>query len=96
MKGLITFVLAAVCSFAFAQEELVVPDGAEVGDVVAVEVTGETVNVEVLSDEVPTPVAEDQLIRDLNVSAQTAAPEIVTLELAGKIRRQAGGLLALA
>ena len=51
---------------------------------------------EILNRLGPTPVAEDQLIRDLNVSAQTAAPEIVTLELAGKIRRQAGGLLALA
>ena len=44
----------------------------------------------------PSPVAEDQLIRDLKISAQAAAPELVHLELEGKIRRQPGGLLALA
>lgn len=42
----------------------------------------------------PSPVAEDQLIRDLSVSAAELAPQILTLELDGRIQRQAGGLLA--
>lgn len=44
----------------------------------------------------PSPVAEDQLIRDLQLPAGDVAPEIVNLELEGKITRQSGGLLALA
>ncbi|MCP3972127.1 MAG: DNA-protecting protein DprA [Rhodobacteraceae bacterium] len=44
----------------------------------------------------PSPVAEDQLIRDLGVPAGTVSPELVTLELEGRIARQPGGLLALA
>ena len=44
----------------------------------------------------PSPLAEDQLIRDLAVPAQSVTPALVDLELAGKIRRQAGGLLSLA
>jgi len=51
---------------------------------------------EILSRLGPSPVAEDQLIRDLKTPANTVAPELVALELEGKIRRQAGGLLALA
>ncbi len=43
----------------------------------------------------PSPLAEDQLIRDLNAPARTVAPALVDLELDGKIRRSAGGLLAL-
>ena len=43
----------------------------------------------------PSPVAEDQLIRDLDAPARTVAPALVDLELDGKIRRSAGGLLAL-
>ncbi len=42
----------------------------------------------------PSPVAEDQLIRDLAMPAGKVAPELVTLELDGKILRQAGGLIA--
>jgi DNA processing protein len=41
-------------------------------------------------------VAEDQLLRDLSVSAADMAPALVDLELDGKIKRQSGGLLALA
>ena len=37
---------------------------------------------------------EDQLIRDLKTSAPQISPVILDLELAGKIERQAGGLLA--
>lgn len=42
----------------------------------------------------PTPVPEDQLIRDLNGEAAVISPEISTLELEGRIRREPGGLLA--
>ena len=44
----------------------------------------------------PSPVAEDQLIRDLNLTAHEIAPELVSLELEGRIVRQSGGLVALA
>lgn len=44
----------------------------------------------------PSPLAEDQLIRDLAVQPAQVAPELLTLELEGKIIRQAGGLLARA
>jgi DNA processing protein len=43
----------------------------------------------------PSPVAEDQLIRDLALPAGQVAPELVSLELEGRIRRQPGGLLSL-
>jgi len=42
------------------------------------------------------PIAEDQLIRDLARPACEVAPEVVALELAGAIRRGAGGMLARA
>ncbi|MBS0564898.1 MAG: DNA-protecting protein DprA [Proteobacteria bacterium] len=44
----------------------------------------------------PSPVAEDQLLRDLSLSPATAAPELLTLELDGLIRRAPGGLLSRA
>jgi DNA processing protein len=44
----------------------------------------------------PSPVAEDQLIRDMAAPARMVAPVLVDLELSGKIKRQAGGLLSLA
>lgn len=44
----------------------------------------------------PSPVAEDQLIRDLALPAAAIAPELVALELDGRIERQAGGLLTRA
>jgi DNA processing protein len=43
----------------------------------------------------PSPVAEDQLIRDLALPVGEVAPELLTLELEGRIRRQPGGLLSL-
>lgn len=43
----------------------------------------------------PSPISEDQLIRDLNSNAGQVSPGIAELELQGKIRREAGGLLAL-
>jgi DNA processing protein len=51
---------------------------------------------EILSRLGPSPIAEDQLIRDLELSAGEVAPELTTLELDGRIRRQPGGLLSLA
>ena len=42
----------------------------------------------------PTPMAEDQLIRDLNAHSSTVTPVLVELELDGQIDRQAGGLLS--
>jgi len=44
----------------------------------------------------PSPVAEDQLIRDLSTPARNVSPALVDLELQGRIKRQAGGLLSLA
>ncbi|SFT79952.1 DNA-processing protein DprA [Sedimentitalea nanhaiensis] len=50
---------------------------------------------QILSRLGPSPVAEDQLIRDLSASAGEVAPALVDLELEGKIKRQSGGLLSL-
>ena len=44
----------------------------------------------------PSPVAEDQLIRDLRTPAAQVAPALVDLELEGQVMRQAGGLLVRA
>lgn len=44
----------------------------------------------------PSPLAEDQLLRDLALSAAEAAPELLALELDGHIRRAPGGLLSRA
>jgi len=51
---------------------------------------------EILSRLGPSPVAEDQLIRDLDLPSQKVAPELLNLELDGKIIRAPGGLLSLA
>ena len=42
----------------------------------------------------PTPIAEDQLIRDLAVAPAMAAPVLLDLELEGEIIRQSGGMIA--
>ena len=42
----------------------------------------------------PSPLAEDQLIRDLALPAARVAPELVSLEMDGRIIRQPGGLLS--
>jgi DNA processing protein len=42
----------------------------------------------------PSPIAEDQLIRDLCLPAATIAPGLLALEIDGRIRREPGGLLA--
>ena len=44
----------------------------------------------------PSPMAEDQLIRDLSAPAGHVGPALTDLELDGKIERRAGGLLSLA
>ena len=44
----------------------------------------------------PSPIAEDQLIRDLSASAGNVGPALTELELDGKIERRSGGFLALA
>jgi DNA processing protein len=44
----------------------------------------------------PSPLAEDQLIRDLGLPPAHVLPELLTLELVGRIRRQPGGLVSLA
>ncbi|SEJ66763.1 DNA protecting protein DprA [Cribrihabitans marinus] len=44
----------------------------------------------------PSPLAEDQLIRDLAATPGEVGPVLVDLELDGKINRQAGGLLSRA
>lgn len=42
-----------------------------------------------------TPTAEDQLLRDLGLTSQEIAGELLEMEMDGTIRRQPGGLLAL-
>ncbi len=42
----------------------------------------------------PSPLAEDQLIRDLALPPSLLSPALVTLELEGRIMRQSGGLLS--
>ncbi|MCA0870926.1 DNA-processing protein DprA [Seohaeicola saemankumensis] len=44
----------------------------------------------------PSPMAEDQLVRDLSLGAGELGPALVDLELDGQIHRQPGGLLSLA
>jgi DNA processing protein len=48
---------------------------------------------EILARLGPSPVAEDVLIRDLSVSPAQVAPVLLTLEMDGRIERQAGGML---
>ena len=43
----------------------------------------------------PSPLAEDQLIRDLKASAAQIAPALVDLEIEGQIQRQSGGMVSL-
>ena len=44
----------------------------------------------------PSPTAEDQLIRDLAMPPATMAEALITLEMEGRVHRQAGGLLSRA
>nr|WP_243695694.1 DNA-processing protein DprA [Rhodovulum adriaticum] len=49
---------------------------------------------QILSHLGPSPLAEDQLIRDMGLPAGRVTPELVTLELEGRIARAPGGLLS--
>lgn len=49
---------------------------------------------QILSRLSPTPVAEDQLIRDIGAPARQIAPALTDLEMTGDIKRQPGGLLS--
>ncbi len=51
-------------------------------------------HLKILSRLGPSPVAEDQLIRDLQVTSSEVTPVLVDLELDGQIARRPGGLLA--
>ena len=48
---------------------------------------------DILSRLTASPVAEDQLIRDLGAAAHVVTPALVALELEGRIERRAGGML---
>ncbi|NVO57306.1 DNA-protecting protein DprA [Rhodobacteraceae bacterium B1Z28] len=50
---------------------------------------------EILTRLGPSPIAEDQLIRDIAATAGEIGPALVDLELDGRIQRQPGGLLSL-
>ncbi len=51
---------------------------------------------EILSRLGPSPLAEDQLIRDLSTSAAKMTPALTDLEMRGRILRHPGGLVSLA
>ncbi|WP_323763628.1 DNA-processing protein DprA [Marinovum sp.] len=51
---------------------------------------------EILSRLGPSPLAEDQLIRDLEGASPEVAAQLTDLELSGRIRRHPGGLISLA
>ena len=53
-----------------------------------------TLHSQILARLGPSPVAEDQLARDIRAQACDLAPALIDLELDGKILRQAGGLLS--
>lgn len=53
-----------------------------------------TVHAQILARLGPSPLAEDQLIRDLALPPSTLAPALIALELEGRIARQSGGLLS--
>jgi DNA processing protein len=53
-----------------------------------------TLHSQILARLGPSPLAEDQLIRDLAMPPSHITPELLTLELEGKVLRQAGGFLS--
>lgn len=57
--------------------------------------SGAALHREILSRLGPSPIAEDQLIRDIAATAGEVGPALVDLELDGQIQRQPGGLLSL-
>jgi DNA processing protein len=57
--------------------------------------SSEALHDKILSRLGPSPIAEDQLIRDVAAPAGEIGPVLVDLELDGRIQRQPGGLLSL-
>ncbi|WP_170761747.1 DNA-processing protein DprA [Ruegeria lacuscaerulensis] len=57
--------------------------------------SSESLHGEILARLGPSPIAEDQLIRDIRATAGEIGPALVDLELEGRIQRQPGGLLSL-
>lgn len=53
-----------------------------------------SLHMEILNRLGPSPVAENQLIRDLGTSAQSVSNVLVDLEIDGRIQRQSGGLVS--
>ncbi|MCX8227118.1 MAG: DNA-processing protein DprA [Sulfitobacter sp.] len=51
-------------------------------------------HMQILSRLGPSPIAEDQLIRDLNAAPAKVAPVLIDLELDGQVLRQPGGLVS--
>ena len=49
---------------------------------------------EILSRLGPSPLAEDQLIRDLGAPSDRVSPALTDLEIEGRIERRPGGLLS--
>ncbi|WP_170465519.1 DNA-processing protein DprA [Ruegeria arenilitoris] len=58
-------------------------------------VTGTALHKEILARLGPSPIAEDQLIRDIAATAGEIGPALIDLELDGRVQRQPGGLLSL-
>ncbi|MBO9444357.1 DNA-processing protein DprA [Ruegeria sp. R14_0] len=58
-------------------------------------VKGAPLHQEILARLGPSPMAEDQLIRDIAATAGEIGPALIDLELDGRIQRQPGGLLSL-
>ena len=50
---------------------------------------------QILSRLGPSPIAEDQVLRDLKLNPKQGGPAIVDLELDGRIQRQPGGMISL-
>jgi len=86
-----------------AQAELALPDPARAGidSVKAPEPETRTLrqtadlHTRILDRLGPSPLAEDQLIRDLGAASAHVSPALTDLELEGRIRRQPGGFLSL-
>ncbi|MGI9389543.1 MAG: DNA-processing protein DprA [Boseongicola sp.] len=68
----------------------------EASDKVATSIDIAALHQQILERLGPSPVPEDQVIRDLKTAADIVSPAIVTLEMAGRIRRDAGGMLSRA
>ena len=78
-----------------AQAEVrVVGGAANRADPVVVGATPQHLASAVLDRLGPSPVAEDQLIRDLALAPAALAPVLLSLEIEGQIERQPGGMLA--